>query len=306
MKKILIFCALVFVSLSVSAQRINTASVNVRYENEGDAVKGNAWSARYPVLCEMISYHDFDIFGAQEVLHGQLKDMRRELSDYDYIGVGRDDGKKEGEFAPIFYKKQMFSLIDEGVFWLSETPDRPSIGWDAKFPRICTWGHFRHRDSGKEVWFFNTHFDHVGVTARCQSVQMILEHIESMTQSGDTVILTGDFNVDQNSEEYALLTDSEVLKDCYLTARVRHARNGTTNGFHINSVTESRIDHIYVSRNCEVARYGVLTDIYWPQVNDKGEERRTDGEFPKELVNTRREARTPSDHFPIAAQIELP
>lgn len=305
MKKILIFCCLVVGCVPVWAQRINTASLNVRYENRQDSLAGNAWSDRCPMLCEVIRYHDFDIFGAQEVLDKQLTDLLSGLPGYSYTGVGRDDGNKAGEYAPIFYKADVFSLISSGVFWLSETPDVPSRGWDARYPRICTWGYFLHEMSGKKLWVFNTHFDHIGVNARYESVKQILGTIRSMTQ-GETVILTGDFNVDQTAAEYTLFADSGIVKDCYHAADICHARNGTTNGFDTNSVSESRIDHIYASLDCKVLRYGILTDLYWPDTDPKEETADCDVNFPKEIVKTRRKARTPSDHYPVAVQIMLP
>lgn len=106
-------------------------------------------------MCRLIEFHGFDIFGSQEVLDGQLHDMLAQLPDYDYIGVGRDDGKTQGEYAPVFYKKERFRLLDEGHFWLSEITDRPNKGWDAALPRICTWGHFLDLQTKRRFWFFN-------------------------------------------------------------------------------------------------------------------------------------------------------
>src|SRR5690606_25677259 len=118
------------------AQQINVASYNIRNDNRGDEKNGNGWKQRAPVVCQLIQFHDFDIFGSQEVLKGQLDDMLNALSEYDYIGVGRDNGKDKGEFSPIFYKRNKFNLQDFGTFWLSEKTDYPNKGWDAALPRI--------------------------------------------------------------------------------------------------------------------------------------------------------------------------
>ena len=121
---------------------ITVASYNLRNANGGDSINGNGWGQRYPVIAQIVQYHDFDIFGTQECFIHQLKDTKEALPSYDYIGVGRDDGKEKGEHSAIFYRTDKFDVIEQGDFWLSETPDVPSKGWDAVLPRICGWGHF--------------------------------------------------------------------------------------------------------------------------------------------------------------------
>ncbi|MDR0510956.1 MAG: endonuclease/exonuclease/phosphatase family protein [Rikenellaceae bacterium] len=292
---------LLCVAAAGHAQRINVASYNIRYDNEGDAKKGNGWALRGPIVCTLVRYHDFDIFGAQEVLHSQLQDMSEGLPDYSCIGVGRDDGRQGGEHSPIFYKKEVFELLDGGTFWLSETPDKPSVGWDAALPRICTWGHFRLRATGGELWFFNTHFDHVGVKARKESARLILEKIGDMADGYGRVILTGDFNVDQRSDSYAVIAASGMLADCYALAEVRHAQNGTFNSFNPANATDQRIDHIFIGDDLRALRYAVLTDMYWsPAAEPKSVEPK---DAPTEMRLGRKTLRTPSDHYPVAAQI---
>ncbi len=138
MRKLLIVLALCGVSI-LNAQQLNVASYNVRNSNPNDAKAGNGWEQRCPVLTQLITFHDFDIFGAQEVKHNQLEDMLNALPAYNYIGVGRDDGKTKGEYAPIFYRKDKFKLLKSGNFWLSEDTTKPNKGWDAAYTRICTW-----------------------------------------------------------------------------------------------------------------------------------------------------------------------
>lgn len=119
---------------------IIAASYNLRNANHNDSVNGNGWGLRYPVIVGIVQYHGFDIFGTQECFIHQLEDMKKALSEYDYIGVGRDNGKTKGEHSAIFYRTDKFEVIDKGDFWMSETPDVPSKGWDAVLPRICSWG----------------------------------------------------------------------------------------------------------------------------------------------------------------------
>ncbi|MDL2322548.1 endonuclease/exonuclease/phosphatase family protein [Bacteroidales bacterium OttesenSCG-928-A17] len=295
-KTVLIFILILSCVSTISAQTLRVASYNIRYENTGDAERGNGWKQRQPVLCEQIRFHDFDIFGAQEVLHGQLNSMLDSLPGYSYIGAGRDDGKTKGEYAPIFFKEEMFDMLKSGHFWLSEHTDYPNKGWDAVLPRICTWGYFKEKTTGFHFWFFNLHMDHVGVEARWHSSRLVLDKIREMC-GNDAVILTGDFNVDQTNKSYEVLNTSGILRDSYTQAKINYSTTGTFNAFNPNLFTESRIDHIFVSSSLTVEKYGILTDTYRVK---KGEGQAVhSGDFPKEVSLQEYEARTPSDHFPI-------
>lgn len=275
---------------AVAAQSLFVATYNIRYQNEGDSKKGNGWERRCKVICDQLEFEQPDIFGTQECLAPQAHDMKAALDGYAYIGVGRDDAKEKGEFTAIFYKEKRLKLLKDGNFWLSETPDRPSKGWDAALPRICTWGLFKDKESRKRFYFFNLHLDHVGVVARREAAHLVVRRIKEMAQ-GLPVILTGDFNVDQNDEIYRIFTESGVLKDCFTCAGKRFAETGTFNSFNVSRWTENRIDHIFVSLPLCVTHYGILTDCYW--TNDS-----TDASSPQ--APTRR---TPSDHYPVFARI---
>ena len=263
-------------SLSAQGQQLYVGSYNIRYQNKSDKEKGNGWEQRCPVICSLINFQHPDIFGTQEVLKRQLNDMEALLTDYDHIGVGRDDGHAAGEHEAIFYDRKKLKLISKGHFWLSEHPEKPGLGWDAACIRICTWGKFKCRKGRKTFFFFNLHMDHVGVIARRESAKLVLSRIREIAK-GAPVILTGDFNVDQNDEIYGIFVNSGILKDSYEHARQRFAENGTINGFHPERHTNSRIDHVFVSPDFNVERYGILTDGYWT----------ADG------------LRLPSDHYPV-------
>ena len=194
------------------AQPLYVGTYNIRYQNNDDSRNGNGWTKRCPVVCDQLNFEHPDIFGTQEVLEPQLHDMLQRLDGYDYIGVGRDDGKTKGEYAAIFYDKQRLRLVENGHFWLSETPDKPSLGWDAACIRICTWGKFEviqdngtalHTDGtmGLQFYFFNLHMDHVGVKARREAAKLVVERIGQMAGDKLPVVLTGDFNVDQNRRQ---------------------------------------------------------------------------------------------------------
>lgn len=249
-------------SRSLSAQRLYVGTYNIRYNNSNDEKEGNAWAMRCPQLCDFINFEQPDIFGTQEVLVDQLLDLKKRLDGYDYIGVGRDDGKERGEYAAIFYKKDQLRLLDSGKFWLSPTPEHASLGWDAACIRICTWGKFQDKTSGKQFLFFNTHMDHVGVIARRESAQLILKRINQLSK-GLPTILTGDFNVDETDEIYQIFSNSELLRDCYTNALQRMAPTGTWNDFMQDSRNKTRIDHVFVSSDFVISHYGIFTNSYW-------------------------------------------
>ena len=297
--------AILAVSCGIS-RRVTTLQVgsyNIRYENKGDSLKGNGWGQRLPIIAQQILFHDLEIFGTQEGYIGQLEGMKALLPGYEYIGVGRDDGKQAGEHSAIFYKTEVFDLLDHGDFWLSPTPDEPSKGWDAALNRICTWGHFKVKETKQELYYMSLHMDHIGVQARMESAKLVVEKIKEIC-GGKPVVLTGDFNVDQNNPIYSTFVTSGILSDSYEICEIRYALDGTANGFDPNSFTTSRIDHVFVSPQTRVIRYGVLTDTYRTMTPEA--KKYENGNFPKEISFQAFQARTPSDHFPIKVILQLP
>ena len=216
--------------------------------------------------------------------------------------MGRDDGIHGGEHEPIFYKRDRFRLLDAGDFWISQTPDvAGSKGWDAALPRVCSYARLQDRETKLRFWYFNLHMDHIGVEARREGAKLIMQKVREMC-GGEPVIITGDFNVDQNNEIYQTFVTSGLLKDSYVAAEKRFARNGTFNSFKPDLHTESRIDHIFVSPAFAVRNYAVLTDGYWTPREDAAAQK---GEAaPQEISLRSYERRCPSDHYPVAARIE--
>ena len=206
LKCLITACLLAVAPYALSAQDLYIGQYNIRNANAKDSAAGNGWDRRCPVVCDILRVESFDIFGSQEVLHSQMEDLQRALPEYGFVGVGRNDGKTEGEYAPIFYKKDRIKCLQSGTFWLSETPYVvASVGWDAKYTRICTWGQFKDLKSGKRFWMFNLHMDHRGVEARKQSCYLVLSKVKEMCGK-QPYILTGDFNVDQKNEIYNIIT----------------------------------------------------------------------------------------------------
>jgi len=303
----LVFITTLAVAISScgTAHRFTTLQVgtyNIRNDNRGDSLKGNGWGQRLPIIAQQILFHDLEIFGTQEGKYNQLEQMKALLPGYEYIGAGRDDGIHAGEHSAIFYKTEVFDLLDHGDFWLSPTPDVPSKGWDAALNRICTWGHFKVKETRQELYYMSLHMDHIGVQARMESAKLVVDKIKEIC-GGKPVVLTGDFNVDQNNPIYNVFTGSGILSDSYEICEIRYALDGTANGFDPNSFTTSRIDHVFVSPQTRVIRYGVLTDTYRTMTPEA--QKYENGNFPKEISFQAYQARTPSDHFPLKVILQL-
>ena len=256
-------------------------SFNIRYNNKGDGV--NAWPNRKEKVAALIQFHDVELAGLQEVLIGQMEDMKNLLPGYGWYGVGRTDGKNKGEFSPVFYLKTRLHLMDSGTFWLSETPDKPSKGWDAALNRIVSWGKFRDKKTQNVFYFFNTHFDHKGKNARKQSAFLILQKVKEVV-GNNPVILSGDFNAETNEPPYQVLTDrssSLGLFDAKEITNMPFYGPNTTYGGGFDEACKpgKKIDYIFIKNNVEVLRHGVLTDSW--------------------------EGICPSDHMPVMAEIYL-
>ncbi|MDF2191107.1 endonuclease/exonuclease/phosphatase family protein [Paraflavitalea sp. CAU 1676] len=270
-----IFIALLLFVAAANAQDIRIASYNLRYDNKGDS--GNLWTSRYPIVSALIQFHDFDIFGTQEGLRHQIDTLAANLPGYAWYGQGRDDGQAKGEHSAIFYKTAKYKLLGKGDFWLSETPEKVGPGWDARLNRICSYVQLQDVKSKKKFYVFNVHYDHQGVKARQESSKLILEKIKTIAGTAP-VLLTGDFNGDHNSQWYQLIANSGTLSDTYRLVAKPYANNGSFNSFKTPSST-SIIDHIFVTKQFSVKRWGILTDSYY-------------GKFP-------------SDHFPVVADVTL-
>lgn len=268
---------LLLLSLTVSAQRkpanyINVMSFNIRYNNTNDGV--NAWPNRKDNVKALVKFHDADILCVQEALALQV-DQLSENTNYERVGVGRNDGKLGGEFTAIYFDKDRFKKKDGGTFWLSETPDVPSKGWDAAIIRICTWVKLHDKWNKKDFIVFNTHYDHVGVQARIEAAKLIKKKIMEIAPTLP-VILTGDLNVTPETEAIAtlktFLTDTKEA-----SIEPAYGPEGTFNGFKFNAKLQDRIDYIFINKGFKVQKYASLTDS--------------------------KDQKYPSDHLPIMARL---
>ena len=277
--KFIIWLAAVFLLLTAvntNAQKITVGTFNVRYDNPRDS--GNLWVDRAPIVANLIRFHEFDILGIQEGLKNQVDDIATALPEYAHYGKGRDDGIDAGEHSTIFYKKDRFTLLKTGDFWLSETPDKPGKGWDATCcNRICSWVYLEDKISKKRFYHFNVHFDHQGVVARRESSKLILAKIKEIAGQSPA-LLTGDLNGGRETEWYQSLATSGLLTDVFTKAKFPYANNASFNSFRTPRGKEV-IDHIFMTKQFTASRWGILTDSYF-------------GKYP-------------SDHFPVLGVVAL-
>lgn len=258
MKRILTIVLLAILSVQLNAQKnkaLNVMTYNIRYSTEKDGV--NAWSKRKDNVKALVKFHEVDVLCAQEALAEQY-DAVLEHSDFEAVGAGRDDGQRKGEFSPIFYNKNRFTKKDGGVFWLSQTPNLPSKGWDAMFNRVCTWVRLYDKANKKEFLVFNTHYDHVGVQARIESAKLIKQKIQEIAPKLP-VVYTGDLNVTPETD--AIATIKSFLSDSKeVSVEPPYGPEGTFNGFKFDSPLKDRIDYIFINKGFKVQKYGVITD----------------------------------------------
>lgn len=277
-RKYLLPVLLILCMHAPAQQQVKVMSYNIRLDVASDGE--NRWDLRKEKVAGLMNYYEADFIGGQEVQHHQLQYLLSQLTDYSYIGVGRDDGKQEGEYSCILYNKEKFEVVQQSTFWLSQTPDSVSFGWNAACRRVCTYGLFRDKKTKKELWVFNTHFDHLGDTAREESAKLITTKIQQLTSQKQPVVITGDFN-----------SRPDEAPAAYMKRHFKNARDAskekpygpadTWNGFAFDKKPDGCIDYIFLSRHSGVAikKFATITDSY--------------------------DMKYPSDHFPILATIEL-
>ena len=267
--------------MSITPTFLRVMSFNIRYNNPNDG--DNAWPHRKDLAASMLHLHRPDVVGMQEVLAEQVEDLAVRLPDFAWVGVGRDDGVTQGEFAAVFYRRTRLTPLENGTFWLSETPEIPgSMGWDAHCVRTVTWVRFRDNVTGEPFVFLNTHFDHAGRRAQHESALMLLDRAHML--AGDApIIVTGDLNCIEISETYRLFTQGVSsgdfrLHDAKTQSEAPH--HGPAATFHaFTGVLRARIDYIFVTEDVRVLRHATLAD-HW------------DGRYP-------------SDHMPVVADVML-
>jgi endonuclease/exonuclease/phosphatase family metal-dependent hydrolase len=231
---------------------------NIRLDLASDGE--NAWSNRKDYFCSQLAFYEPDVFGIQEALPNQVIDIASTLSKYSYVGIGRD-GVGKGESSNMFYKKDEFELLQESTFWLSETPEAMSKGWDAALNRICTYALLKDKKTNQILWVFNTHFDHIGELARTNSIKLILSKIKTLNTKNYPVFFMGDFN-SEPSEERITNLKKEMLDTYDVSIEKPFGPIGTFNAFKHNEAVTKRIDYIFISKNnkLKVKKFAILSD----------------------------------------------
>ena len=233
---------------------LKVMSYNIRLGSANDGT--NSWGLRYPATAEMIEDQMPDIFGVLEALASQIRFIEDNFVDYKSVGVGREDGKKDGEHMSIFWNKKTVSLLKWGTFWLSETPEKPSMGWDAACKRTATWALMKCKKTGKKFYYVNTHLDHKGVEAQKNGLKLIVDRIDDINPEGYPMILTGDFNITPDNPNLVEL-DSKMQS-------VRKVAEKTDNHDTFNGWGKGKgvIDYIYASGFSAYPEYQTVTKRY--------------------------------------------
>lgn len=264
-------------------------SFNIRYGSAADGE--NRWEMRRALVNNVLREHRPDVAGLQEALRFQLDEIRTAMPQLGEIGAGRDDGITAGEYAAILYDRRRFECDENGTFWLSETPDEPgSRSWGAACTRICTWARLIDRATGRGLYVFNVHLDHVSEAARTRGIEVALRRMGTLTRN-EPVILLGDFNAPPESEavRQVLASGGAVtggtgervrrisFRDTFAELHPNATDAGTFNQFRGVS-SGPRIDYVFATRELAPREARILHD------NDSG--------------------RYASDHFPVLAVLD--
>lgn len=276
MKSIFIICLFATITLQVFGQKLDIISYNIRFPNPDDGE--NVWDKRKEKMLALLDYYEADFIGLQEAYYNQLSYLNDGLVNYTYVGVGKRNGKKQGAFNAILYDSTKFEVIKQATFWLSDTPNKISRGWDAKLERICTYGLFKHKVTKNKIWVFNTHFDHKGEKAKKMSAQLILDKIAEINTKNHPLVLMGDLNA-HTDEEPIIILNKGLADALSISQKPLYGPKGTYNGFNPDSKMRSRIDFFFVA-GLQVLSYAHLDDRLQNQNHI-------------------------SDHFPIMMRVKL-
>jgi endonuclease/exonuclease/phosphatase family metal-dependent hydrolase len=266
---------IMLVALQLNAQNIKVMTYNIRLDVASDGE--NDWTHRKDYFASQIQFYDSDIFGVQEATPNQVIDMSAAFFQYSFLGIGRE-GEGKGESSNIFYKKDRFKVETSNTFWLSETPDKISKGWDAAFNRVCTYALFKDLKTKETFWVFNTHLDHMGELAKTNGILLILSKIKELNIKNYPVLFMGDFNSEPTEDR--IIDLKKVMNDTREVSEVKpFGPSGTFNGFKHNEPVTLLIDYIFLSKDnkFKVKKFAVLSDS--------------------------KDLKYPSDHLPVYVEI---
>jgi endonuclease/exonuclease/phosphatase family metal-dependent hydrolase len=276
--KIIVIILGILLGINIQAQSLKVMTYNIRLDVASDGE--NAWPFRKDFFASQINFYEPDVLGVQEAMPHQVVDLEKLLSQYSQVGIGRE-GAGKGESSNIFYKKNKFKVIKTNTFWLSETPEEISKGWDAACHRVCTYGLFQELTTNRLFWVFNTHLDHIGVQARTKGLELILSKINQLNTKKYPVILMGDFN--SEPQEARIIALKEVMDDTrQVSIEKPFGPSGTFNNFEFDKPVKELIDYVFISKksNLKVKKYAILSDS--------------------------KNLKYPSDHLPVYVEILFP
>lgn len=273
--KIVLAVCMLFVSASIFGQNLKIMTYNIRLDVASDGE--NAWPNRKDYFTSQVQFYSPDIFGVQEALPNQVIDISKALPAYDKFGIGREENGT-GEASAIYYKKDRFKVQQSSTFWLSETPNEVSKGWDGACNRVCTYGLFKDLKSKKIFWVFNLHLDHIGEVARVKGVELVLSKIKELNVKNYPVFLMGDFNSEPDTKQ--IVEIKKQMDDTKMVSKEKpFGPTGTFNAFKHNEPVNLEIDYIFISKNSglTVQKHAVLSDS--------------------------KDLKYPSDHLPVLIEI---
>jgi endonuclease/exonuclease/phosphatase family metal-dependent hydrolase len=276
MKKQLFTIALSLLAAANSfAQDVKVMTYNLRLDTTSDGE--NQWGNRKEFVAGLVQFYEPDFMGVQEALPNQMEYLDTNLPAYDFIGVGREEGGK-GEHSAIFYNKSKFKVLQQSTFWLSQTPDKPSKGWDAAYNRVCTYGLFENLKTRQKMWVFNTHLDHMGNTARMEGTKLVLQKIKELNKQNLPFVLTGDFNLEDT--DVTIKQVETQLNDSKAVAKLVFGPSGTFNDFKFSKPVTERIDYIFVPKT------GIMVNKY-------------------AVLSESKDCKYPSDHLPVYVELTV-
>ncbi|WKL49631.1 endonuclease/exonuclease/phosphatase family protein [Flavobacterium pectinovorum] len=269
------FLIVILLTMQINGQNLKIMTYNIRVDLAVDG--DNDWSHRKDFFTSQIQFYGPDVFGIQEAAPNQVNDIASNLAQYSYAGVGRE-GFGKGESSTIFYKKERLKMLLNNTFWLSETPGKISLGWDAAYKRVCTYALFKDLKTKQLFWVFNTHLDHIGAQAKINGIKLILSKIKEVNTKNYSVIFTGDLNSEPESEGIFLL--KKEMKDTRAISKILpFGPSGTFNGFKHNEPVTRLLDYIFISKDAgfKIEKFAVLSDS--------------------------KDLRYPSDHLPVYVEL---
>ena len=274
-KALALMCALLMVAVS-HAEPFRIATWNVRCIEVKDSLQGDAWSKRAPEIAKVVRFRNFDVVGMQEVDSTQRGMLEELLPEYEWVL----DRSTEGN--PIAFRKDRLELLDNGVFWYSRSMIPGAKDWDSKHPRYCNWVRLVERETRKEFFVFNTHWDNKGDTARMESARMVRNLVPRIAGESATVLM-GDLNIKPGRKPIQILKEDSLFREALEISPIVSIPEGSFTKFRTDRHSEATLDHMFCRGSVDILRYGILRESYF------------DGE----------KYRFPSDHHPVMIEIEV-